>query len=74
MFRAGDRVVVPSQGIVGTVTRVDPRCAGGAPCPCCGRGVGVQPDGNPNVGYGVAPAECVLLAPGPAVLTRGGAA
>jgi hypothetical protein len=74
MVRAGDRVAVPSDGIVGTVLDVDVRCVGGAACPCCGRGVSVRPDGEPNASMGFAPGDCVPLAPGPAMLARGGAA
>jgi hypothetical protein len=70
----GDRVAVPSEGIVGHVSRIDPRCADGDPCPCCGRGVGVVPDGNPNVSYGVRPADCVPIGPAPAAVVRGGLA
>ena len=71
--KPGDRVAVPSIGIVGTVSGVDARCTDGAPCPCCGRGISVMPDGDPNVSYGVAPAQCLLIT-GPAMLTRGGSA
>jgi len=71
--KAGDRVAVPSVGIVGTVSSVDPRCVDGQPCPCCNRGVSVRPDGNPNVSYGVAPSQCLPIV-GPAMLVRGGSA
>jgi hypothetical protein len=71
--KIGDRVAVPSAGIVGTVISVDPRCVDGQPCPCCDRGVAVKPDGNPNASYGVAPAECLPIV-GAAMVVRGGCA
>ncbi len=69
----GDRVAILRLGIIGTVTTVDEVCANGAPCPCCGYGVGVMPDGDPDVRFGVAPAECLLVV-GAAMVVRGGSA
>lgn len=72
MIQGGTQVFIPRLNLVGTVSRSDPRAAGGEPCPCCQLGVSVMPLGDPDTRYGVAPAECVPMAPGPAIAGKGG--
>lgn len=66
-MRVGDRVMITSgfgRGVVGRVASIDERVRWPAPCPCCGMGVSVQPDGNISATYGVAPADLIGLSPG----------
>ena len=68
----GSRVLMKSNGLTGVVTAIDPRCEGGKPCPCCGRGVAVED--KPGSAYGVAPSDCILVGGGLAFMSSGGMA
>lgn len=73
-FKIGDRVLFiagPNKGHVGTVSKIDDRCLGGAPCPCCGAGVAVEMD-DPNVSLGGKPADLFVVGGGALFFQPGG--
>jgi hypothetical protein len=65
----GMLVAVPSVGLIGKVAKIDPHCADGKPCPCCGRGVSVSTGGDGS--FGVAPADCFEVVPGALFFSSG---
>lgn len=62
-MKPGDRVLLFSTYLA-TIERIDARCTGGQPCPCCGFGVAVVLDVDPEEIYGVSPTDCAVVEQG----------